>query len=74
MNLLVAQWMKQRNMKTLGMPNYITFGSHYYQGDKYRFLVLRRFGQDLGKVFNACKRKFHIKTVMTLGIQIVSKC
>lgn len=55
------------------MPHYIAFGSHFYQNEKFRFLILKRFGQDLGKMFHKCKKKFHIKTVLTLGIQIVSK-
>lgn len=54
------------------MPYYIAFGSHSYQNERYRFLILQRYGQDLGKIFQKCKKKFHIKTVLTLGIQIVS--
>lgn len=60
-------------MTHLGMPHYIAFGSHQYLGERYRFLILRRFGTDLGKLFVKNKRKFHIKTVLTLGIQIVRK-
>lgn len=70
--ILVDKWKKDKGLHYLGMPHYIAFGSHMYQGEKFRFLILQRFGLDLGKLFTKCKRKFHIKTVLTLGIQIVS--
>lgn len=60
-------------MKQLGMPRYCGSGSHTYRGEKYRFLVLPRFGNDLHKVFEKHGRRFHLRTALALGIQIVSK-
>lgn len=68
---MVEKWKKDRGMKHLGMPHYIAFGSHQYLEERYRFLILKRFGTDLGKLFIKNKRRFHIKTVLTLGIQIM---
>lgn len=61
-------------MKHVGLSPYIGSGSHVYRGEKYRFLVLERFGQDLGKLFLQNGRSFPLKTVLYLGIQIVSIC
>lgn len=61
-------------MKHVGLSPYIGSGSHVYRGEKYRFLVLERFGQDLGKLFLQNGRRFPLKTVLYLGIQIVSIC
>ncbi|KAK6632412.1 hypothetical protein RUM44_007454 [Polyplax serrata] len=68
---MISEWKKNKGLKHLGMPYYIAFGSHSYQNERYRFLILQRYGQDLGKIFQKCKKKFHIKTVLTLGIQIL---
>lgn len=68
----VSEWKKQRRLVHLGMSPYIAAGSHIYKGEKYRFLVLQRFGVDLNKLFLKYGKKFHLKTVLNLGIQIVS--
>lgn len=70
----VDEWKKSRRLKHVGLSHYIGSGSHVYRGEKYRFLVLERFGQDLGKLFLQSGRRFPVKTVFYLGIQIVSKC
>ena len=70
----VDEWKKGRRLKHVGLSPYIGSGSHVYRGEKYRFLVLERFGQDLGKLFLQNGRRFPLKTVLYLGIQIVSIC
>ncbi|KAJ9595955.1 hypothetical protein L9F63_012848, partial [Diploptera punctata] len=69
--LMIEEWKKKRRLKHLGVSAYIGSGSHVYKNDKYRFLVLKRFGQDLGKLFLQNGKKFHLKTAFCLGIQIL---
>ncbi|XP_046401282.1 serine/threonine-protein kinase VRK1-like isoform X2 [Ischnura elegans] len=69
---MVSSWVKKRKLKFLGMPYYVASGSHEYKGEKYRFLVMKRFGKDLGKVFLESKKRFHLQTVLHLGVQILN--
>ncbi|PNF39204.1 hypothetical protein B7P43_G01303 [Cryptotermes secundus] len=68
---MIDEWKKSRRLKHVGLSHYIGSGSHVYRGEKYRFLVLERFGQDLGKLFLQSGRRFPVKTVFYLGIQIL---
>ncbi|XP_071447281.1 serine/threonine-protein kinase VRK1-like isoform X2 [Hetaerina americana] len=68
----ITSWTKKRKLKFLGMPSYIASGSHEYAGERYRFLVMKRYGKDIGKVFLESKKKFHLQTVLHLGIQIIN--
>jgi hypothetical protein len=40
-----------RGLASLGMPCHRGSGSHMVNGEKYRFLVMDRFGSDLQKIF-----------------------
>ena len=40
-----------RGLPSLGMPCHRGSGSHLVKGEKYRFLVMDRFGSDLQKIF-----------------------
>lgn len=64
--------MAKHDLKALGMPYYVGAGSHYYNGERYRFLVLPKYGQDVQKVFLEHGRRFHVKTAFTLASYIVS--
>lgn len=55
----------------LSMPAYISSGSHEHDGIKYRFLVMEKYGSDLGK-FLIQHKKFPPATLFNIGIQIVS--
>ncbi|XP_026280806.1 serine/threonine-protein kinase VRK1 isoform X2 [Frankliniella occidentalis] len=68
---MIEKWMKERRMKQLGMPCYCGSGSHTYKGERYRFLVLPRFGNDLHKLFEKHGRRFHLRTALSIGIQIL---
>jgi hypothetical protein len=70
----VDEWKKAKGLRHLGISPYIGSGSHVYRGEKYRFLVLERFGQDLDKLFQQNGRSFPLKTVLYIGIQVVSIC
>jgi vaccinia related kinase len=67
---MIDEWKKSRMMKHVGLSRYIGSGSHIYGGNKYRFLVLDRHGQDINKLF-VQSGKFSLKTVCYLGIQIL---
>lgn len=54
------------------MPQYLGSGSHEYEGTKYRFVVLERYGTDIWKLFLENDRIFPTDTVFKLGIQIAS--
>lgn len=69
--VLVDDFCKEKNLSLLGMPAYIASGSHEHNGNKYRFLVMQKYGIDLGKLF-AQYKKFPTATVFQIAIQIVS--
>lgn len=54
------------------MPVYFGSGSHEYNGKKYRFLVMEKFGTDIWKLFLESNRKFPPATAYQLGLQVVS--
>ncbi|MCL4120802.1 UNVERIFIED_CONTAM: hypothetical protein GTU68_007906 [Idotea baltica] len=62
---------KEKKLKRLGMPKYLGSGSHIYQGQKYRFMVMERFGEDLQKIIEKHNKKFSYKTVFQVVIQIL---
>lgn len=63
--------MKERKQKSLGVPRYITSGSHENSGTKYRFMVMERFETDLQKLFEQNQKRFQEKTVYQLAIKLV---
>ena len=68
----VSEWMKAHKQKWLGVPRYIGSGLHEdSKSEKYRFMVMERFGTDLQKIFESNGKRFPRKTVLTLGIRIV---
>lgn len=64
--------MSSRKMKNLGVPKFIGSGSYERNGTRYRFMVMERFGSDLQKLFEANGKRFGLKTVLQLGLRIVS--
>ena len=58
-------------MKFLGMPRFMGSGSHDYGGEKYRFMVMQRFGTDIQKLFDAASRHFPLNTVLNLALRII---
>jgi vaccinia related kinase len=68
----VEEWKKLKKLKSLGMPSYLGSGSHEYNGQKYRFVVMDRYGKDLWSLFIQNKRVFTLPTVLRVGLQIVS--
>ena len=54
------------------MPKFIATGSHELKGVRYRFMVMERFGEDLQKKFEADGKTFPRKSVLQMGLRIVS--
>jgi vaccinia related kinase len=54
------------------MPPYIASGTHDYRSQKYRFLIIPRYGQDLHKVIqNKPGKRLGIRTVLAVALQVV---
>ena len=69
---LIDSWMKQHKLKRFGMPRYLGSGSFEYKNQKYRFMVMDRYGSDLQKILDQHNKKFSFKTVYQVGLEIVS--
>lgn len=63
--------MQSKKLSSLGMPLYFGNGSHDYKGEKYRYLVLERYGKDVWTLFKDAGRSFSKATVFQLGLQMV---
>lgn len=67
----VEEFQKARKLKSLGMPCHRGSGSHIYKDDKYRFLVMDRFGKDLQKIFQTGKKLFSPRVTFNLAIKVI---
>ncbi|CRL07116.1 CLUMA_CG020113, isoform A [Clunio marinus] len=68
----IEHFKKSHNLTSMGMPEFIAMGSHEIQNTKHRFIVLPRFGRDVGKIFMEHNKKMPLHTVYRLGWQIVN--
>ena len=55
----------------LGMPVYRGSGSHTFNGERYRFLVMDRFGKDLQGSFESGMNPFSCQVAFTLAVQVI---
>ncbi|XP_045537179.1 serine/threonine-protein kinase VRK1 [Papilio machaon] len=67
----IAKFMQSKKLSTLGMPSYYGNGSHDFKGEKYRYLVLERYGKDLWSLFKESGRSFPVPTVFQIGLQML---
>ncbi|XP_039756567.1 serine/threonine-protein kinase VRK1 [Pararge aegeria] len=67
----MEKFMKDRKLSTLGMPLFYGHGSHEYKGEKYRYLVLERYGQNIWSLFVQNGRTIPVHTVFLLGLQML---
>ncbi|XP_028171803.1 serine/threonine-protein kinase VRK1-like [Ostrinia furnacalis] len=67
----ISKYMKAKKLSSLGMPSYYGNGSHEYKGEKYRYLVLERYGKDVWSIFKESGRSFPPATVFLLGLQML---
>ena len=71
--LTVKNWQtKHRDATYVGVPAYIAEGWHELGGDRWRFMVMERFGEDLEMIFTQHGRMFSLATVCTVAITLVS--
>ncbi|XP_012234533.1 serine/threonine-protein kinase VRK1-like [Linepithema humile] len=68
---MIESWCKSQGKRRIGVPTYEGSGSHIYGGQRYRFLVIPRYGIDIGKLFLSYRRKFPTKLVNTLAVQML---
>lgn len=65
------EFSKAHKINKLGMPEYITSGSHTLPNkNKYRFLVMQRFTSDLQSYFKKLG-SFSDYTILKLALQMV---
>ncbi|XP_004927474.1 nucleosomal histone kinase 1 [Bombyx mori] len=67
----ISQFMKERKLTSLGMPTHFGSGSHMYKGEKYRYLILERYGKDIWSIFLESQRLFSPTAVFQLGSQML---
>ena len=68
----VEEWIKSHDLPYLAVPKFIASGSHEHDGTRFRFMVMERFGEDVGKKFIAAGKKFSLSTVCHLALRLVS--
>ena len=68
---MIDEWCKSQGKKRIGVPTYEGSGSHIYHGQRYRFLVIPRYGVDIGKLFISNGRKLLTKLINRLAVQML---
>lgn len=53
-----------------GMPEYIACGSHYFQSNRYRFMILKRFECDLYSIIK--RKRVNVKHVLIIANQVLN--
>ena len=67
----VEEFRLNKGLTSLGMPVHRGSGSHFYKGDKYRFLVMDRLGKDLQKIFLSGKRRFSAPAAYNIALKVL---
>ncbi|CAD6225881.1 GSCOCG00005773001-RA-CDS [Cotesia congregata] len=67
----IESWRRSKKLAHLGMPKFLGSGSHEYKGQRYRFLVMERYGKDLWKLFLENGRKFSQQVVINYSLQVI---
>ncbi|XP_011502656.1 PREDICTED: serine/threonine-protein kinase VRK1-like isoform X2 [Ceratosolen solmsi marchali] len=68
----ISTWKKEKKLQYLGMPPFLGSGSHEYNNEKYRFIVMERYGTDIWTLFLENGRKFSEHTVYKVAWQIIN--
>lgn len=68
---MIKTWCDSQRKNRIGIPTYEGSGSHVYQKERFRFLVIPRYGIDVGKIFESRGRKLSAKFVNSLAIQML---
>ncbi|XP_066244905.1 serine/threonine-protein kinase VRK1 isoform X3 [Euwallacea similis] len=67
----VASYKGEKGLKSLGMPIYHGSGSHDYNGEKYRFLVMAKFNTDLLKLYTQNGKIFPVDITFKIALQML---
>ncbi|XP_015111794.1 serine/threonine-protein kinase VRK1 [Diachasma alloeum] len=68
---LINKWCESQQLSRIGVPSYEGSGSHTYKGERFRFLVIPRYGIDVGQLFHNYGRKLPTKLVNNLAVQML---
>ncbi|XP_020811350.1 nucleosomal histone kinase 1 [Drosophila serrata] len=68
----LKQFKQKNGFKSLGMPYILGNGSTDVNGQKHRFIVMPRYGSDIGKFFEANGKRLPEGTVYRLAIQMLN--
>ncbi|XP_077261868.1 serine/threonine-protein kinase VRK1 isoform X1 [Temnothorax americanus] len=68
---MIKSWCESQGKRRIGVPTYEGSGSHVYRGQRYRFLVIPRYGIDIGKLFLSHRKKLPTSLVNTLAVQML---
>lgn len=72
MSSSLDEFKRKRGLSHLGVPKLVANGSHRKNGQKYRFLVMERFGSDLQRILdNSEGNKFNTKTACSIATQVL---
>ncbi|CAH1792888.1 unnamed protein product [Owenia fusiformis] len=69
---MIEEWRKRHKLKHVGVPRFISTGSHQRNGTNFRYLVMERFNGDLQQAFEKAGKRFPRKTVCMLAIRILT--
>lgn len=64
--------MKAKCIKKLGMPSLAGSGTFELGSERYRYIIMDRYGQDVWSLFLQNNKQFPCATALKLGLQIVS--
>ncbi|XP_059474807.1 serine/threonine-protein kinase VRK1-like [Neocloeon triangulifer] len=64
----IEEYLKQKKLPHLNLPQYLGSGSHEIKGMKHRFVVTNKFGEDLWSIFKLHK-KFPFGTILRIAQQ-----
>jgi vaccinia related kinase len=65
----IDKFKKTKHLEMLGMPEHIDHGSHTYNDEKYRFIVMEKFGSDIWNLFVKKGKYFEPPMVLKLSVQ-----
>lgn len=68
----VANWILRKKLKELPLPRFYGFGSTLYNNNKYRFIVIEKFDNDLETFLPTVPEKLLLGAVINIIRQIVS--
>ncbi|XP_037072626.1 serine/threonine-protein kinase VRK1-like isoform X2 [Pollicipes pollicipes] len=68
---MIDAWRRQQGLKRLGMPRFVASGSVEYGGQRYRFMVMERYGTDLQKLLDRNGNRFPMSTIFHIGLQVI---